>query len=113
MELYFIELLKALLFRYIFKTDHKKPLADPGGRRRGAPPTGSISFIFAYIFAKKVYALEVGAPPNGSAAPPPPPPPRVILDPPLGTLQKCGLIIDLKRVWASFTLNAYESDVAK
>ena len=30
-------------------------LADPGGRRRRAPPptTGSISFVFAYVFAKK------------------------------------------------------------
>ena len=33
------------------------------------PPTGSISFVFAYIFAEKVYASEVGAPPMGRHPP--------------------------------------------
>ena len=58
-------------------------LADPGGAPRRAPPTGSISFIFAYIFTKKCMCQRL-APPNGLAPPPPPPPPqREILDPPL------------------------------
>ena len=34
-----------------------------------APPTGSISFIFAYVFAEKCMRQRL-APPNGSARPP-------------------------------------------
>ena len=47
--------------------------------RRGAPPppTGSISFVFTYVFAKKCTHRRL-APPNGSA-----PPQQEILDPPL------------------------------
>ena len=53
-------------------------LADPGGAA-SAPhlPTGSISFIFAYVFAKK-YVLEVRTPPMGWC-----PPQWEILDPQL------------------------------
>ena len=46
------------------------PLADPGGR---APPTGSNSFVFAYVFAKKHPRRRLA------------PPQREILDPPLIT----------------------------
>ena len=55
------------------------PLADPGGRRGAPPPTGSISFVFTYVFTEKCTHQRL-APPNGSA---PPPPQREILDPPL------------------------------
>ena len=43
------------------------------------PPTGSISFIFTYVFTKKCTHWRL-VPPNGSA---PPPPQWEILDPPL------------------------------
>ena len=49
------------------------------GRRRRALPTGSISFIFAYIFAKKCMHWRL-APPQWVGTPPPQ---REILDPPL------------------------------
>ena len=44
------------------------------------PPTGLISFIFAYVFTKKCTRRRL-APPNGSA-----PPQREILDPPLDVI---------------------------
>ena len=50
-------------------------MADPGGHRQCTPPpppTGSISFIFTYIFAKKCTHQRLA-----------PPPPWEILDPPL------------------------------
>ena len=53
-------------------------LADPGGRRGARPPTGSISFVFTYVFAEKCTRRRLVPPPNGSA-----PPQREILDPPL------------------------------
>ena len=56
-----------------------KSLADPGGAPPArAPPTGSISFIFAYVFAEKCTLQRLAPPPNGLA-----PPQREILDPPL------------------------------
>ena len=48
-----------------------------GRRQRVPPPTGSISFIFAYIFAKRCTHRRL-APPNGLV-----PPQREILDLPL------------------------------
>ena len=53
------------------------PLADPGGAAGTCPPTGSISFIFTYVFIEKCMHQRL-APPNGSA-----PPQWEILDPPL------------------------------
>ena len=55
-----------------------------------APPTGSISFIFAYIFAKKCMRRRLAPPPNGSA-----PPKWEILDLPLemyGKMKELGPI---------------------
>ena len=51
-----------------------------GVRRRRAPPspTGSISFIFAYVFAEKCTHRRSAPPPTGQR-----PPQREILDPPL------------------------------
>ena len=58
---------------------YTQSLADPGGAPRRAPPTGSISFVFAYVFAEKCMRQRL--------APPPPtgrrPAQREILDPPL------------------------------
>ena len=55
------------------------------GGSRGAlpapPPTGSISFIFAYVFAKKCMRQRLAPPPPTGRRPPPPQ--REILDPPL------------------------------
>ena len=51
-------------------------LVDPGGAAGASPPTGSNSFIFAYVFAKKCPHRRSALPPNGSA-----PPQRDILDP--------------------------------
>ena len=48
------------------------------GAASACPPTGSISFIFAYVFAEKCMCQRL-APPNGSV-----PPQWEILDPPLG-----------------------------
>ena len=44
-------------------------LADPGGRcRRVPPPPNRIHFFrFCILFRQKVYASEVGAPPNGKS----------------------------------------------
>ena len=42
------------------------------------PPTGSISFVFTYIFTEKCTRWRLAPPPNGSA-----PPQWEILDPPL------------------------------
>ena len=54
-------------------------LADPGGVPPArAPPTGSNSFVFAYVFAKKHPHRRSAPPPNGSA-----PPQWEILDLPL------------------------------
>ena len=55
-----------LLFTYYYNI-RPLPLADPGGgRRQCAPtPTGSISFVFAYVFAEKCTCWR--------SAPPPPP----------------------------------------
>ena len=56
-------------------TVHKvlSSLVDPGGSPRARPPpTGSISFVFAYVFAKKCThrrlapPQQVGAPPTGN-----------------------------------------------
>ena len=51
------------------------------------PPTGSISFVFAYVFTEKCTHQRLSPPPprNGSA----PPPQWKILDPPLNGLQLC------------------------
>ena len=43
-------------------------LADPGGAA-DAPPIGSNSFIFTYVFAKKCPRWTSAPPPNGSASP--------------------------------------------
>ena len=43
-------------------------MTDPGGRRWRAPPTGSISFIFAYVFAEKCTHRRL-APPTGRRPP--------------------------------------------
>ena len=48
-----------------------------GGAAGTCPPTGSISFVFTYVFAKKCTHQRL-APPNGLA-----PPQWEILDPPL------------------------------
>ena len=55
------------------------PLADLGGQHWCVPPppTGSISFVFTYVFAKKCMHWRL-VPPKGLA-----PPQREILDPPL------------------------------
>ena len=45
-------------------------LVDPGGVAASVhPPTGSNSFVFAYVFAKK-HPHQRSAPPNGSVPPP-------------------------------------------
>ena len=67
-----------VVIRYLYK---RKDLANRagiiGGSRGGGtagvcppPPTGSISFIFTYVFTKKCMHRRL-APPNGSAPPPP------------------------------------------
>ena len=61
-------------------------LADPGGAA-SAPPTGSNSFVFAYVFAKKCPHRRL-APPKWLGAPPPQ---REILDPLLEWLTKFPL----------------------
>ena len=44
------------------------------GRRRRASPQQDQFLSFLHMFSLKVYALEVGTLPNGSAPPPPPTP---------------------------------------
>ena len=70
---------KTLTEEYEAEEDHA--LADPGGgaTARAPPPTGSISFVFAYVFAKKCMHQRLAPPPTGRR----PPPQREILDPPL------------------------------
>ena len=56
-------------------------LVDPGGGTTGTcppPPTGSISFVFTYVFAEKCMRRRLVPPPMGRR-----PPQREILDPPL------------------------------
>ena len=69
-------------------TDLLAALADPGGRRRhvSPPPTGSISFILAYVFAKKCTHRRL-VPPQRVGAPQ-----REILDPPLSCTCFDGLL---------------------
>ena len=62
---------------YIF-TNIPLSLADPGGHRWCAPPTGSNSFVFAYVFTKKCLRRKL-APPQWLGTPPQ----REILDLPL------------------------------
>ena len=54
------------------------------GARPPPPPTGSISFIFTYVFAKMCTRQRL-APPNGSA-----PPQQEFLDPPLQVAERTG-----------------------
>ena len=58
------------------KVIHVVPLADPGGRCGAPPPppTGSISFVFTYVFAKKCMCQRLVPPPPTGRRPPPPPP---------------------------------------
>ena len=57
-------------------------LADPGGVLwHMPPPTGSIFFVFAYVFAEKCMRWRLVPPPTGRH-----PPQREILDPPLWRL---------------------------
>ena len=62
------------------------PLVDPGGAAGTCPPpTGSISFIFTHVFAKKCMCQRSAPPPQWE-----------ILDPPLVSSQKkfrCSLCI--------------------
>ena len=78
-----------------------KPLADLGGAAGARPPTGSNSFIFTYIFAKK-YPHRRLAPPNSLV-----PPQREILDPPLQTFlntRNYFVNVESLRVLGSFWL---------
>ena len=54
------------------------PLADPGGTAGVWPPTGSNSFLFACVFAKKHPGQRLASPQQLST-----PPQWEILDPPL------------------------------
>ena len=61
-------------------------LADPGAPLACAPPTGSNSFIFAYVFTEKCLRWKLLPPQQLST----PPPQREILDPPLNKLHQHG-----------------------
>ena len=73
-EIYF----KELTYTKELNTCILKPLADPGGAAGTPPhpPTGSNSFIFAYVFTEKCLRRRSA---------PPPRPQWEILDPPLKT----------------------------
>ena len=43
------------------------PLADPGGRRRHAPPQQDQFLSFLHTFSPKSVCVKVGAPPNGKS----------------------------------------------
>ena len=60
------------------------PLADPGGRRRRAPPQQDQFLSFSHMFLLKSVCVRGWCPPNGSA-----PPQREILDPPLVGILEC------------------------
>ena len=62
--------IKCIIKCFCYRSLDAYAVADPGGATGVRPPTGSISFIFAYVFAEKCMCRRLAPPPPTGRRPP-------------------------------------------